>query len=222
MKSLEFEEYSWIVPTRPAERVALSGALEVGESLHISGASGIGKSTLLRSVAGLLPAGEGGVLKIDGRDVVKNNEVARPLAMVFQGPQLFDHLSVEENLLLAFDGVVHLRPLSRDLKRERMEGQLAQLGLPDRLAQRAAGLSGGEHQRIAIARALLSESPVVLLDEPFSALDRVAIELVNAAMRAHQSKHQTSFLVVGHRREELELSLVKDLHWVEGQTWLEF
>lgn len=220
MKSIQFEDYSFFVPG--TGHVRISGFLEPLQSLHVGGPSGIGKTTWLRSVAGLVSDQEHGSLKIFDQECVGAESSKRSLSMVFQGFQLFAHLTVEENLLIAFERQDSLRLLSGDLKLERIARILNKLNLSEKSSQLASGLSGGEHQRIAIARALLSEASVVLLDEPFSALDAKSIKLVSDVLQQYQKEHEASFLIVSHRRGDLWASNMKELDWKDGQLCLEF
>lgn len=219
MISVNFEDYAFTVPG--SGRMSVRGQLRAGESWHLNGPSGIGKSTFLRSVAGLRPGSESGSLRLFGNEMV-GQDIDRPLAMVFQGPQLFPHLSVRENLMIAFEKESQLRALSRDLKSERIRQMLTRLGLLDKLDDLASGLSGGEHQRVAIGRALLSQARLLLLDEPFSALDAQAVELVNDLLREHVKSLTATLLVVTHRREDFLISTAKAVEWSRGQTCLDF
>lgn len=220
MKSVIFDGYSFQVPTKA--RVALSGQLGARELLHISGPSGIGKSTLLLSMAGFTCDDEQGSLKVDGAEMVGAATSARPLAMVFQGYQLFAHLSVLENLLIAFERRLSLRSLSPELKKGRAAAVLEKLGLVDKLNASAMDLSGGEHQRVALGRALLSEAPWLLLDEPYSALDVTTISKVNDLLREYVAKHEAVVIVTSHRRADFWTDGVRDLEWKAGETCLKF
>lgn len=134
-----------------------------GEVTAISGASGSGKSTLLDLVAGfLLP--RSGSLAVDGRDLLPLPPEERPVSLLLQADNLFDHLTAEDNVALGL-------PRGGDERRERVLAALAEVGLGDAGRQLASTLSGGQKQRVALARTLLRDRPVLLLDEPFSALD---------------------------------------------------
>lgn len=144
----------------------LSCTIAAGEHVAIVGRSGAGKSTLLHLIAGLLRPGSGEVL-IDG---VAAERTIRGAVLMFQRPALLPWASVRNNILLAsrFSG-----ELRRDRKGtyQRLNALLAQIGLSDRAHALPAQLSGGQQQRVALARALAAEPRIVLLDEPFSALD---------------------------------------------------
>jgi len=137
-----------------------------GERVAILGPSGSGKSTLLQLVAGLLPVTQGWV-SIDGK------RVERPLpgvTLMLQRSALLPWASVRDNIALGLR-LNRSRRLSPDALNRRVDELLSRIGLPDRGDARPAELSGGQQQRVALARALAPEPRVLLLDEPFSALD---------------------------------------------------
>jgi len=136
-----------------------------GAITAVVGPSGSGKSTLLGAAAGFIPLTAGRVLVAD-RDVTTLPPGERPVSVVFQDGNLFPHLDIATNVALG------LHPSGR-LTRERrtaVEGALARVGLEGFGGRRPSELSGGQQSRAALARALLRERPVVLLDEPFAAL----------------------------------------------------
>lgn len=136
-----------------------------GRIVAVLGASGAGKSTLLDVIAGFFAPKSGRVLW-QGRDLAPLGPGARPMSMLFQDNNLFPHLTVAQNVGLG------LRPdlkLSAD-ERGAVEAALARVGLEGLGARRPAALSGGQRSRVALARMLLRGRPLMLLDEPFSAL----------------------------------------------------
>jgi ABC-type sugar transport system ATPase subunit len=139
-----------------------------GEVVAVVGPSGSGKSTLLRLVAGLLSPTAGTVL-LGGHDMRSTNPEQRPVGMVLQGSALFPHLTVAANI--GFGLAVRRTPKQERVAR--VQAVAARLGLTDLLDRRPAQLSGGERQRAALARALLRDPVLFLLDEPLSALDPV-------------------------------------------------
>ncbi|MBK9606332.1 MAG: ABC transporter ATP-binding protein [Betaproteobacteria bacterium] len=138
------------------------------ELVVVVGPSGCGKSTLLRIAAGLLPFTSGRV-RIGGRDVTGPQT---ELGIVFQSPVLLDWRNVLENVLIQ----VELRGMDPRRYRERAERLLADVGLGDFQDRRPRELSGGMRQRVAIVRALIHDPPLLMMDEPFGALDALTRE----------------------------------------------
>ena len=177
-----------------------------GELTALLGPSGCGKTTLLRIIAGLEYADSGQVL-LDGQDASKQHVRERQVGFVFQHYALFKHMTIFENI--AFGLRVkprHLRP-SDALIKEKVT-QLLELVQLDWLADRyPPQLSGGQRQRIALARALAVEPRVLLLDEPFGALDaKVRKELRRWLRRLHDELHVTSIFVTHDQEEALEVA----------------
>ena len=137
-----------------------------GQRLAVIGASGAGKSSLLNVVAGFL-APDAGTVRIDGVDVTGSSVAARPVSLLFQDGNLFPHLSVADNVALGLRPDLRIGAEDRDA----VEAALAQVGLAGFGRRRPAELSGGQQARVALARMLLRDKPVALMDEPFAALD---------------------------------------------------
>ena len=136
-----------------------------GRRLAVIGPSGAGKSTLIEGIAGFLPV-ETGRITWQGRDITDAAPGARPVAMLFQDGNLFPHLDVAQNVGLG------IRP---DLKldaaeRARVAEAIARVGLEGLAGRKPAALSGGQQSRAALARVLVQNRPLLLLDEPFAAL----------------------------------------------------
>ncbi len=131
----------------------------------ILGPSGSGKSTFLSAIAGFLRPSAGQVL-CDGQDITGLPPGARPLSILFQDQNLFPHLTVRQNLGLGLSPDLRLSASDKG----RIEAVLERVGLAGLGGRRPAALSGGQASRAALARALLRQRPLVLLDEPFSAL----------------------------------------------------
>ncbi len=146
---------------------ALSADLTVprGATVAVMGPSGGGKSTLLSVISGFL-APVAGRLLWEGTDITALPPAARPVSILFQDNNLFPHLTIAQNIGLA------LRPTLRLTAAEaaRVADVLAQVGLAGLGARRPAALSGGQQSRAALARVLVAQKPLVLLDEPFAAL----------------------------------------------------
>jgi len=138
-----------------------SATIKVGEIVAIIGGSGCGKSTLLRAVSGLDPASSGRVA-LDGVTITAPHA---KIGIIFQEPRLLPWLSVADNIGFG------LGDLPADVRRTRIVHALTKVGLADKASAWPRELSGGQAQRVAIARALVPQPEVLLLDEPFSALD---------------------------------------------------
>jgi sulfonate transport system ATP-binding protein len=138
-----------------------SATINLGEIVAIIGGSGCGKSTLLRAVSGLDPATSGSVT-LDGVTITAPHA---KIGIIFQEPRLLPWLSVADNIGFG------LGDLPTDARRARIAHALARVGLTDKATAWPRELSGGQAQRVAIARALVPQPEVLLLDEPFSALD---------------------------------------------------
>lgn len=164
--------------------------LEKGEILAIIGPSGCGKTTLLRCICGLEELDSGKIL-LNGADITKIPAEERGIGLLFQKPVLYPHLTVSGNLSLA--------------SFNNHDKALVEVGLPNFEDRDVDTLSGGEGQRVALARALLANPNVLLLDEPFSALDLdMSIKLIND-VRALLKDRSCSAILVTHNIEEAKL-----------------
>lgn len=173
---------------------AVDLSVDDAELLALVGPSGCGKSTLLRILAGL-QAADGRVL-LRGRDVSSWPAERRRIGLVFQDHSLFPHLRVDQNLTFG------VRDLPR-AERAALVGELLELvRLPDVAKRYPHELSGGEQQRIALARALAPKPPVVLLDEPFANLDASLRESLRSDVIAALRERRTSAILVTHDRDE--------------------
>ena len=177
-----------------------------GELVALLGPSGSGKTTLLRIIAGLEFADSGSV-RFDGKDFSDRTARERRVGFVFQHYALFRHLTVFENIAFG------LRVRPRDTRPSRAQIQakvheLLKLIQLETLAQRyPSQLSGGQRQRVALARALAVEPSVLLLDEPFGALDaKVRLELRRWLRQLHDEIHITSVFVTHDQEEALEVA----------------
>ena len=173
-----------------------------GKLVALLGPSGSGKSTLLRVIAGLEEPDTGRII-INGQDTTHLDVRRRNIGFVFQHYALFKHLTIRENI--AFGLEIRKYPRSQIKRRVHELLELIQLeGLGDRYP---AQLSGGQRQRIALARALAVEPKVLLLDEPFGALDaKVRKELRAWLRRLHDEVHVTSVFVTHDQEEAMEVA----------------
>jgi sulfate transport system ATP-binding protein len=183
-------------------------SLEVasGELVALLGPSGSGKTTLLRIIAGL-DTGDAGSVLMAGEDATERSARERGVGFVFQHYALFRHMTVFENV--AFGLRVRpraTRPPDADITR-RVTKLLELVQLDYLGTRRPTELSGGQRQRVALARALAVEPQVLLLDEPFGALDaKVRLELRQWLRRLHDEIHLTSVFVTHDQEEALELA----------------
>ncbi|MBK8481497.1 MAG: ABC transporter ATP-binding protein [Proteobacteria bacterium] len=180
----------------------VSFAAPPGAITALLGPSGAGKSTVLRMIAGLEVA-DGGSIAIEGQDVSGLPVRRRGVGFVFQSYALFDHLSVRRNIGFGLE----LRRLGRRAIDARVEELLSMVRLEGLGARYPAQLSGGQRQRVAFARALAVRPRVLLLDEPFGALDaRVRHELRQWLHELHHETGLTTLMVTHDQGEALELA----------------
>ena len=180
-------------PPRPA-LAGVSFEVASGELVAVIGANGTGKSTLLKLIAGLL-APEEGDIAVGGREV-RGPDLG--VGFVFQEPRLLPWRSSLENVALPLE----LAGWSRNAREARARDLLRLVGAPDVERLRPHQLSGGTRQRTAIARALALEPAVLLLDEPFSALDALTRERFNVALQSIWRTTGTTILLVTHSISE--------------------
>jgi len=155
------------VRTKLGEReVDFNLSAAAGEVHAILGKSGSGKSTLLNLMGGFLDPISGDI-SWNGESIIDQTPEQRPITTLFQSHNLFDHLSVKQNIAIGVSPNLKLNPTAW----ESVEQVLNDVGLGGRGDGRTSELSGGEQQRVGLARCLLRKRPVLLLDEPFGALD---------------------------------------------------
>lgn len=174
-------------------------SLEIGdgEFFVLLGPSGSGKSTLLRAIAGLSGLDHGRIA-LHGRDVTHLSARRRGVGLVFQNYALFAHMTVAQNIEFALR-VRHVRAAERRRRRQELLRLVALEGLEERLP---AQLSGGQQQRVAVARALAHKPEVLLLDEPFGALDAKIREGLRRTIREVQRELGITTILVTHDQEE--------------------
>ncbi len=202
--------------TQVLKRVTLT--VGDGETVAVLGPSGSGKSTLLRAIAGLVPV-ESGSISWDGNDITRVPTHLRGFGLMFQGYALFPHLDVAGNVGF---GLKMAKAPDGQLE-DKVQAALRLVGL-DVFANRSiADLSGGEQQRVALARTLAPEPRLVMLDEPLGALDRALRERLMVDTRRILSDRGVTALVVTHDREEAEviadrLALIREGTIVQSGT----
>ncbi|MGH8951686.1 MAG: ABC transporter ATP-binding protein [Acidimicrobiia bacterium] len=175
----------------------LSLSVGDGETVAVLGPSGSGKSTLLRAVAGLVTV-ESGSIAWDGEDITTMPTHVRGFGLMFQGYALFPHLDVAGNVGFG----LRMAGVSDGMLRERVGNALEWVGLAGFGGRSIADLSGGEKQRVALARTLAPEPRLVMLDEPLGALDRALRERLMVETRQILTDRGVTALVVTHDREE--------------------
>ena len=171
--------------------------VDQGEFLVLLGPSGSGKSTLLRAIAGLTEIDHGSV-SLHGKDVTHVTARDREVGFVFQHYALFRHMSIGDNIEFALR-VRKVKAADRRARRKELLKLVALEGMDDRLP---AQLSGGQQQRIAVARALAHRPQVLLMDEPFGALDAKIREELRRTIRQIQRELHITTILVTHDQEE--------------------
>ncbi|MUK92424.1 thiamine ABC transporter ATP-binding protein [Aliivibrio fischeri] len=171
--------------------------VEQGSVVAILGPSGAGKSTLLSLLAGFIEP-ESGDITINNESQLSRAPHQRPLSMLFQEHNLFAHLSVAENIGLGIKP--NLRLNEKDKKR--INDAARQVGVDDLLQRLPEQLSGGQKQRVALARCLVQQKPVLLLDEPFSALDPILREEMIVLIQALIKSEKLTVLMVTHSLQD--------------------
>ncbi len=173
-----------------------------GEFISLLGQSGCGKTTLLKSIAGLLPVQEG-TIRIHGMDVSPVPPEKRGTVIVFQDLRLFPHMTVEKNISFPME----LAGIGRAERKQRITELLAAVQLSGFEKRRMREMSGGQMQRVALARALAANPGVLLLDEPFSGLDEtLRLEMGTLVRKLHETWKITTILVTHDKREALQMS----------------
>ncbi|HHF5768410.1 TPA: thiamine ABC transporter ATP-binding protein [Haemophilus influenzae] len=186
--------------------------VKAGECVAIIGESGAGKSTLLNLIAGFeFPAQ--GEIWLNDKNHTRSAPYERPVSMLFQENNLFPHLTIQQNLALGIKPSLKLTALEQ----EKIEQVACSVGLGDYLQRLPNSLSGGQKQRVALARCLLRDKPILLLDEPFSALDqKLRVEMLALIAKLCDEKDLT-LLLVTHQPSELIGSIDQVLVVENGQ-----
>jgi sulfate transport system ATP-binding protein len=196
--SKNFEGFAALKPT--------SLLIPSGQLVALLGPSGSGKTTLLRLIAGLLPVDEGRIV-FDGRDATRLSLRERQVGFVFQHYALFPHMSVFENVAFGLRSRPRKTRPREDALRKRVDELLALVQMAEHRDRLPAQLSGGQRQRVALARAMAIDPTVLLLDEPFGALDaKVRYELRSWLRRLHDETGFTTVFVTHDQEEALELA----------------
>ncbi len=173
-------------------------SFEVAESeiVGLLGRNGAGKTTSFRMAIGMITPEQGQVI-FNGQNISKlamYQRAQRGMGYLSQEPSIFQRLTVQENL----KAILETRALSRTDRRRRAEELMAQFDLGKLRSQQAKTLSGGERRKLEIARALITDPQLILLDEPFSGVDPVAVEELQAEIRRLRDEHEIAMLVTDH------------------------
>lgn len=196
-RSIEFERVSFSLPSGKTLLAGLTLQVDRGETLVLLGRSGSGKTTTMKLINRLIDP-TGGEIRVEGKPTVAWDPIAlrRRIGYVIQEIGLFPHLTIEENI-----GVVpRLEGWGSEKIQSRVHELLAMVGLaPERFAARyPKELSGGQRQRVGVARALAADPPIILLDEPFGALDPITRREIQQEFRALQEKLHKTMVFVTH------------------------
>ncbi|MCW8281767.1 ABC transporter ATP-binding protein [Agrobacterium sp. InxBP2] len=177
----------------------ISFEMNAGEIVALLGPSGCGKSTVLRAIAGLIQP-KSGVIQLGGEDLANVSARARGIGMVFQNYALFPHLTVAENIAYP----LACQKVGRSERRERVEEMLSLVRLKGFGHRLPRELSGGQQQRVAVARAIAGRPSLLLLDEPFGALDRALRFDLQVELLHLQKTLGITTLIVTHDQEEAQ------------------
>jgi osmoprotectant transport system ATP-binding protein len=199
-QSVEFDHLNFTLPGGRSLLTGISLRIGAGTTTALLGRSGSGKTTLLRSVNGLVTPSAGRVL-VGSQDVSRADPVAlrRGIGYVIQESGLFPHMSVERNIAIALE----LAGTAPDERKRRAAQMLQLVGLSSDMAERFPWqLSGGQRQRVGLARALAPEPTVLLMDEPFGALDPLTRAEMQTMLGELLRRVQKTTLMVTHDLEE--------------------
>lgn len=206
---LTLTDVTWLYRHLPM-RFSLNVA--AGERVAVLGPSGAGKSTLLSLIAGFLTPANGEI-SLCGKNHTRTAPAQRPVSMLFQENNLFMHLSVRENIGLGMNPGLKLNQEQRG----RLGTIAEQMAIGDLLDRLPSQLSGGQRQRVALARCLVRKQPILLLDEPFSALDpALRLEMLQLLDEVCQQQ-QLTLLMVSHSIEDAARIAERSLVVVDGR-----
>src|ERR1035438_5280360 len=178
----------------------ISLSVKRGETLAVLGRSGTGKSVLLRLIIGLEKSDSGSV-RIHGQDIAglaldQLSEIRKKMGFLFQHAALYDSLTVEQNV--AFPLEHHKKEMSASEKRDRIRELLAEVGMENAMQKMPSDISGGMQKRVGLARALVLEPSILLLDEPTAGLDPISSGEIDDLILKLQEEHRMASIVVTH------------------------
>ena len=190
---LQINELIFKWPNSIQQEVNLEAS--AGEIVLIGGPSGIGKTTLFNIISGFYETVSGSVI-FNGKNLISKPPWKRPVSTMFQSDNLFPHLSVKQNLMLG------IKNFSKDI-----ENQLYFLKIFSLINQKCSELSGGELQRVALIKTLSREKPIILLDEPFSALDEDMIKKASILIQEYTKRMNSITLIISHQDASAYLAI---------------
>jgi thiamine transport system ATP-binding protein len=206
---LKLNDVTWLYEHLP---MRFSLTVERGEHIAVLGPSGAGKSTLLNLIAGFITPASGTIF-IENQPHTHTPPAKRPVSMLFQENNLFSHLTVRQNIGLGMHPGLKLNAAQQ----QKLDVIASQMGIESLLGRLPGELSGGQRQRAALARCLVREQPVLLLDEPFSALDpalrQEMLQLVGDVCR----RQQLTLLMVSHSVEDAARIASRSLVIADGR-----
>jgi phospholipid/cholesterol/gamma-HCH transport system ATP-binding protein len=178
----------------------ISLAVGRGETLAVLGRSGTGKSVLLRLIIGLEKP-DSGSIRIHGQDIAglildRMGEIRKKMGFLFQHAALYDSLTVEQNV--AFPLEHHKKEMSKSERHDRVKDLLAEVGMEGHLEKMPSDISGGMQKRVGLARALVLEPDILLLDEPTAGLDPISSAEIDDLVLKLQEEHHVASVVVTH------------------------
>ncbi|WP_312382581.1 thiamine ABC transporter ATP-binding protein ThiQ [Atlantibacter subterraneus] len=191
---LTLTDVTWLYQHLP---MRFSFHADAGERIAILGPSGAGKSTLLNLIAGFLSPASGRI-ELNGGEHTRTPPAQRPVSMLFQENNLFNHLTVRQNIGLGLHPGLKLN----DAQREEINSLAGKMGLTELLDRLPGELSGGQRQRAALARCLIRQQPILLLDEPFSALDPALRQEMLQLLSTLCRERNMTLLMVSHSLED--------------------
>jgi len=176
-----------------AQRFQFNLQINAGSVVAILGPSGAGKSTLLNLLAGFIHPSHGDI-EIQGKSILNQSPAQRPLSILFQDHNLFSHLTAYQNIALGLHPGCQLN----EQQKQRLQQVSEQVEVDNLLTRLPHKLSGGQQQRVALARCFVQNQPILLLDEPFSALDPILRVSMLERVKALAKTEKVTVLMVTH------------------------